>query len=109
MSGGVVKIVYKITWPNGKIYVGSDLTDSITYFGSAHAPLIAADFPGRESRRSMTVRRDILCESSSASDAEVRRRESLAIRALRSSDPAIGYNRRPRVRRNEMSTCSEGK
>jgi hypothetical protein len=28
-----MKVVYKVTWPNGKIYVGSDLTDSITYFG----------------------------------------------------------------------------
>jgi hypothetical protein len=30
-----VKVVSKITWPNGKIYIGSDLTDSITYFGSS--------------------------------------------------------------------------
>jgi hypothetical protein len=29
-----MKIIYKITYPNGKIYVGSDLTDSINYFGS---------------------------------------------------------------------------
>lgn len=28
------KIVYKITWPNGKAYIGSDLTDTISYFGS---------------------------------------------------------------------------
>jgi len=27
-----VKVVYKITYPNGKICVGSDLTDSIGYF-----------------------------------------------------------------------------
>jgi hypothetical protein len=30
-----MKIIYKITYPNGKIYVGKDLTDSINYFGSA--------------------------------------------------------------------------
>jgi len=30
-----VKVVYKITYPNGKIYVGQDLTNSINYFGSA--------------------------------------------------------------------------
>ncbi len=30
-----MKIIYKITYPNGKIYDGSDLTDSINYFGSA--------------------------------------------------------------------------
>jgi hypothetical protein len=31
-----VKVVSKITWPNGKIYIRSDLTDSITYFGGSY-------------------------------------------------------------------------
>jgi hypothetical protein len=39
-----MKVIYKITYPNGKIYVGKDLTDSINYFGSANGDLIAADF-----------------------------------------------------------------
>ena len=55
-----IKIIYKITWPNGKIYVGSDLTDLITYFGSPDKRLIEADFPSREARRDMAVRREIL-------------------------------------------------
>lgn len=29
-----MKVIYKITYPNGKIYIGKDLTDSINYFGS---------------------------------------------------------------------------
>ena len=29
-----MKIIYKVTYPNGKIYIGKDLTDSINYFGS---------------------------------------------------------------------------
>lgn len=38
------KQVYKITYPNGMIYVGMDLTGSITYFGSPTAKeRIAAD------------------------------------------------------------------
>jgi hypothetical protein len=90
-----VKVVYKITWPNGKIYVGSDLTDSIAYFGSPDCLLIAADFPTRESRRDMLVRREILWESDTASDAEVRQKERLLIVALRANDPAVGYNRTP--------------
>lgn len=90
-----VKVVYKITWPNGKIYVGSDLTDSITYFGSPNKSLIEADFPTRESRRDMTVRREILWESDTASDADVLRKERELIVALRANDPAVGYNRRP--------------
>ncbi|HEX6978809.1 MAG TPA: GIY-YIG nuclease family protein [Alphaproteobacteria bacterium] len=93
-----MKVVYKITWPNGKIYVGSDLTDSITYFGSPDKKLIEADFPTREARRDMVVRREILWESETASDAEVLRKEQELIVALRANDPAIGYNKTPRHR-----------
>lgn len=93
-----MKIVYKITWPNGKIYVGSDLTDSITYFGSPNKHLIEVDFPTREARRDITIRREILWESETASDAEVLRKERESIIALRSNDPAIGYNRNPKFR-----------
>ena len=60
------KVVYKVTWPNGKIYVGSDMTDSITYFGSPDKRAIEADFPTRELRRDMTIRREILWESAAA-------------------------------------------
>lgn len=93
-----VKVVYKLTWPNGKIYVGSDLTDTITYFGSLSAELVAADFPSPEMRRDMTIRREILWESAEASDAEVRFTERELIVALRANDPACGYDRRPRFR-----------
>jgi hypothetical protein len=38
------KQVYKITYPNGKFYIGMDLTGSVTYFGSPSAKArIAAD------------------------------------------------------------------
>ena len=43
-------VIYKITYPNGKIYVGQDRTDSINYFGSANSKLIAKDFT-REQRQ----------------------------------------------------------
>ena len=35
-----MKVIYKITFLNGKIYVGKDFTDTINYFGSFHTPLI---------------------------------------------------------------------
>jgi hypothetical protein len=47
-----MKVIYKITYPNGKIYVGKDLTDSINYFGSADSGLIERDF-SREQRRDL--------------------------------------------------------
>jgi hypothetical protein len=94
-----VKVIYKITYPNGKIYVGMDLTDNITYFGSADAALIGRDFPSRELRRSFTVTRDILWESATATDSEVRAKEVEFIRALRANDPAVGYNLWPTFKR----------
>lgn len=51
-----MKVVYKITYPNGKIYIGMDLTDSINYFGSADKTLIERDFT-REQRRDFAIRK----------------------------------------------------
>jgi hypothetical protein len=91
-----VVVVYKITYPNGKVYIGMDLTDSINYFGSADSKLIAADFT-REQRRDFTARKEILWESETASSAEVRAKEIELIKLHRSNDPAVGYNRVPRL------------
>jgi hypothetical protein len=90
-----MKVVHKVTYPNGKIYIGMDLTDTIDYVGSPDSDLIAADFT-REERRDFTIRKEILWESENASDSEVRQREVEFIRLYRSNDPAVGYNRWPR-------------
>jgi outer membrane protein assembly factor BamB len=91
-------VVYKITYPNGKIYVGSDLTDTPTYFGSANSDLIRQDFT-RDELRDLSIRKEILWESQDATKSEVLRIEGEFIRIFRSNDPAIGYNRthRPRL------------
>jgi hypothetical protein len=93
-----VKVIYKITYPNGKIYVGKDLTGTLNYFGSADSRLIERDF-SREEMRDFMVRKQILWESDTANDAEVNAKEIEYITALRSNDPAVGYNRWPRYRR----------
>lgn len=93
-----MKVVYKITYPNGKIYVGQDLTDSINYLGSASSDLIAKDFT-RDQRRDFTVRKEILWESESATDSELSQKECEFIQALASNDPAIGYNQWPKKKR----------
>jgi hypothetical protein len=90
-----MKVIYKITYPNNKIYVGKDLTDTINYFGSADSKFIEKDFT-REQRRDFTIRREILWESETASDSEVNQKEVEFIVALRSNDPSIGYNRWPK-------------
>jgi len=93
-----MKIIYKITYPNGKIYIGKDLTDDINYFGSAAGKLIARDFT-REQRRDFTIRRQILWESEAASDAEASLKEVEFINSFKSNDPMIGYNRWPKFKR----------
>src|SRR5437868_6094722 len=92
------KVVYMITYPNGKIYIGSDLTDSANYFGSASSELIAMDFT-RDERRDFSVRKQILWESVEATKSEVLRVEGEYIRMHRSNEPSIGYNRTHRSRR----------
>jgi hypothetical protein len=98
-----VKVIYRITYPNGKIYIGRDLTDDIDYFGSADSALIAADY-SREQRRDFTVRREIIWESETATDSEVALMEARLIRELRSNDPAVGYNRWPPLRNTGSKT-----
>ncbi len=90
-----MKIIYKITYPNGKIYIGKDLTDSINYFGSADSKLIEKDFT-REQRQDFTIRKEILFESED--ENEINRREAELIRQYKSNDPAIGYNQWPKFK-----------
>ncbi len=90
-----MKIIYKITYPNGKIYVGKDLTDSINYFGSASSDLIKKDFT-REQRRDFTIRKEIIWESENATDTEVNQKEIEFIRTLKSNEPNTGYNQWPK-------------
>lgn len=92
-----MKTIYKITYPNGKIYVGQDRTDSINYFGSASDDLIARDF-SREERRKFTIVKEILWESTVCTDAELTAKEIEIIQQLRSNNPAIGYNQWPRLK-----------
>ena len=98
----MTKIVYRTTYPNGKIYVGMDLTNSINYFGSASEELIARDFSWAE-RQSFTITREVIWSSEDATDAEVRRIERDFIVTLKANDPAVGYNRSPRLRHGDAA------
>ena len=90
-----LKVVYKITYPNGKIYIGKDLTDSINYFGSASSELIAKDFT-REEREDFTIRKEILFESES--EQETNKKEIELIKEFKSNDSNIGYNQWPKCK-----------
>ncbi len=61
-----MNVLYKIT--------GQDRTNCINYFGSGNAELIARDFT-REERLDLTIRRDILGESDTATRSEAAAKE----------------------------------
>lgn len=94
------KQVYKVTYPNGKIYVGVDLIGtSVSYFGSPSQKAkdaIAADHA--DHRLDLTVRKEILWESNTATDAEARAKEIELIVTTGANNPEIGYNRTPRFK-----------
>jgi hypothetical protein len=90
-------IVYKITFPNGKIYVGKDIGGnghSLRYFGSWNNALVQADLTF-EQQRDLTIRKEILFESESKN--EVSDMETKIIMQLQSNVPSIGYNQTHRV------------
>ena len=91
------KVIYKITYPNGKIYIGQDITDSINYFGSANNELIEKDF-SREQKRDFTIRKEIIWESNEATNQEVTQKEIELILKYNSNNFQIGYNQRPKFR-----------
>jgi hypothetical protein len=89
-------VIYKITFPNGKIYVGKDIGrggHSIRYFGSWSNAAVERDF-SKEELMDFTLRREILFESDDA--AEVSRREQEFIISHGANDPRKGYNSSPR-------------
>jgi len=89
------KIIYKITYPNGKIYIGKDLTNTLTYFGSVNSEIVAQDF-SEEQQRDFTVRKQVIFESDSAE--EINKLEAQLILEHDSNNPEVGYNKWPKFR-----------
>jgi hypothetical protein len=95
-----VKVIYKITYPTGKIYIGKDSVGSARYMGSPNPLLINADFERlpKEVRRSYSLHKEILWQSDTASEPELAAKEVEFIRQHKANDPRIGYNRWPNFR-----------
>lgn len=89
------KVIYKITYPNGKIYIGKDLTNTLTYFGGVNSDEVANDFT-EEQQRDFTVRKQIIFESESAE--EINKIEARLIDECGANNPAIGYNKWPKFK-----------
>ena len=90
-----MKWIYKITYPNGKIYIGKDLTGTFRYFGSVDNKLLEQDF-SEDEKKDFTIRRQILWQSKNATDEEVNKKEVEFILKYKSNEPEIGYNRWPK-------------
>jgi len=77
--------------PRGDLRAGgrAGAAGTLTYFGSVDSRTVERDFTP-EQRRDFTVRKQILWESETATDVEVRAVEVAMIRELRSNDPAVG-------------------
>jgi len=91
-----MKVIYKITYPNGKIYVGKDSTgDNLRYFGSPDREYLEKDFTWKE-QQDITVRKQILFYSEDISDSELSKKETEFIIKCESNNPAKGYNILPK-------------
>jgi len=88
-----VGVIYKITYPNGKIYIGQDRTDDINYFGSADSHTIARDFGVW--KQEFIIKKEILYRKHGISIQDLNKKERAFIEKNRSNDPRIGYNRMP--------------
>lgn len=90
-----MKWIYKITYPNGKIYIGKDLTGSANYFGSASSKEVGKDYTFEE-LADFTIKREIIWHSEDSTDSDVNKKEVELILEYQSNNPAIGYNRWPK-------------
>jgi len=90
-----IKVLYKITYPNDKIYIGKDLTNTLTYFGSVNSDIVEKDFTDNQ-RKDFTIRKEILFES--YDEKEINQIESKYILKYQSNNPKIGYNKWPKFK-----------
>jgi hypothetical protein len=92
--------VYKIIYPNGKIYVGVDYgktatIDICTYFGSPRSQKYRIKQDHSEiltKTGKLTITKEILKEMNFLTLREILEEERLFINALDSQNPLIGYN-----------------
>lgn len=89
-------VIYKIIFPNNKIYIGKDIGKkghSFNYFGSWNDEYVKKDFT-KEELNNFTITKEILFESNNKS--EINKKEVEFIKNYQSNNPDIGYNRWPK-------------
>ena len=93
-----MKVIYKITYPNGKIYIGKDSTgDNLRYFGSPDREYLEKDFCW-EDQLKINIIKEILFYSENISETDLCNKESEIIVQYGSNIPEKGYNILPRYK-----------
>jgi hypothetical protein len=88
-----MKVIYKITYPNGRIYIGKDSTgDNLRYFGSPDREYLEKDFSW-EQQQDIILRKEILFSSDGISETELIKKENELIVKYESNNPEKGYNK----------------
>ena len=93
-------IIYKITFINGKIYIGQDTQKDLKkynpfYMGSFNMDIVYDDLikTGYDGFSIPYVKKEILWESENTNRSEISKKECEFIREYKSYLPEIGYNR----------------
>ena len=91
-----MKVIYKITYPNKKIYIGKDSTgDNLRYFGSPDREYLEKDFTW-EQLQDITIRKEILFSADDISEQDISKKENELIKQFGSNNPDKGYNILPK-------------
>jgi hypothetical protein len=89
-----MKYIYKITYPNGKVYVGQDAAGGfMNYFGSSDESYIEKDFTWAE-MQNFSARKEVLWVSETADKPELDKKETEYILKYESNNPQKGCNQR---------------
>jgi len=98
-----LKVIYKITFPTGKIYIGKDATDTLHYYGSVDSSCLESDF-SNDLRDHFSIKKELLWKSDTVSDKELSEKEIEYIQLYGSNNPKIGYNRWPKDKSEESKS-----
>jgi len=91
-----MKVIYKITYPNKKIYIGKDSTgDILRYFGSPDREYLEKDFTWEELQK-VTLTKEILFYSEDISESDLHEKENELIVKCCANNPDKGYNLLPK-------------
>lgn len=93
--------VFKVTFPNQKIYIGSDTAknareDFFKYFGSpskGKAAMLSELGEYLDGKVAYTLSKEILYAQENVSVGEILAKEQYFINQYRAKDPSVGYNR----------------